>query len=72
MVELCRREGIHPTNYYNWLKDFMEAGKRRLRGESKREATAEEVRQLRQENERLRELVEELSLSNLTLKKSLY
>ena len=72
MVELCRREGIHPTIYYKWLKDFMEAGKSRLRGESKREATAEEVRQLRQENERLKELVAELSLSNLTLKKSLY
>ena len=72
MVELCRREGIHPTIYYKWLKDFMEAGKSRLRGESKREATAEEVRQLRQENERLKELVVELSLSNLTLKKSLY
>ena len=72
VVELCRREGIHPTIYYKWLKDFMEAGKSRLRGESKREATAEEVRQLRQENERLKELVAELSLSNLTLKKSLY
>ena len=46
VVELCRREGIHPTIYYKWLKDFMEAGKSRLRGESKREATAEEVRQL--------------------------
>ncbi len=43
VVELCRREGIHPTIYYKWLKDFMEAGKCRLRGESKREATAEEV-----------------------------
>ena len=44
VVELCRREGIHPTIYYKWLKDFMEAGKCRLRGETKREATAEEVR----------------------------
>ncbi len=53
MVELCRREGIHPTIYYKWLKDFMEAGKSRLRGDTKREATAEEVRQRQQENERL-------------------
>ena len=48
-----RREGIHPTIYYKWLKDFMEAGKSRLRGDTKREATAEEVRQRQQENERL-------------------
>ncbi len=52
VVELCRREGIHPTIYYKWLKDFMEAGKSRLRGDTKREATAEEVRQRQQENER--------------------
>lgn len=70
MVELCRREGIHPTIYYKWLKDFMEAGKARLRGDSKREASAEEVNQLRQENERLKQLVAELSLTNLTLKKA--
>ncbi len=50
----------------------MEAGKSRLRGDTKREATAEEVRQLQQENERLKQLVAELSLANLTLKKSLY
>jgi len=72
VVELCRREGIHPTIYYKWLKDFMEAGKSRLRGDTKREATAEEVRQRQQENERLKQLVAELSLANLTLKKSLY
>ena len=72
VVELCRREGIHPTIYYKWLKDFMEAGKSRLRGDTRREATAEEVRQRQQENERLKQLVAELSLANLTLKKSLY
>ena len=70
--ELCRREGIHPTIYYKWLKDFMEAGKGRLRGDTKREATTEEVRQVREENERLKPLVAELSLANLTLKKSLF
>jgi transposase len=70
--ELCRREGIHPTIYYKGLKDFMEAGKGRMRGDTKREATAEEVGQLREEKERLKQLVAELSLANLTLKKSLF
>jgi transposase len=72
IADLCRREGIHPTIYYKWLKDFMEAGKGRLRGDAKREATSDEVIQLRGENERLKQLVAELSLENLTLKKSQY
>jgi len=50
----------------------MEAGKGRMRGDRKREVTSEEVRQLREENERLKQLVAELSLANLTLKKSLF
>jgi transposase len=54
------------------LKDFMEAGKGRLRGDAKREATSNEVQDLRQENERLKLLVADLSLANLTLKKSQY
>ena len=70
--DLCRREGIHPTIYYKWLKDFMEAGKGRLRGDARREATSDEVTQLRGENERLKLLVADLSLENLTLKKSQY
>ena len=70
IADLCRREGIHPTIYYKWLKDFMEAGKGRLRGDAKREATSDEVTQLRGENERLKQLVADLSLENLTLKKS--
>lgn len=70
--ELCRREGIHPTIYYKWLKDFMEAGEGRLRGDTRREATWEEVRQLREESERLKQLVAELSLVNLTLERSLF
>lgn len=65
------REGIHPTISYKWLKDFMEAGKGRTRRDTKREAISEEVRQLREENELLKQLVAELSLANLTLKKSL-
>src|SRR5271169_561064 len=69
VAELCRKEGVHPTVYYKWLKDFMEAGKARLRGDTRREATSDEVTDLRQENERLKQLVAELSLTNLTLKK---
>lgn len=72
VAELCRREGVHPTVYYKWLKDFMEAGKARLRGDAKREATSDEVVDLRRENERLKQLVADLSLANLTLKKSHY
>ena len=72
VVELCRREGIHPTVYYKWLKDFMEAGKKRLRGDTQREANPEEVERLREENERLKQLVADLSLANMTLKKSQY
>ena len=53
--ELCQREGIHPTVYYKWLKDFMEAGKGRMRGDARREANRDEVQQLRQENERLKQ-----------------
>ena len=71
VAELCRREGIHPTVYYAWLKDFMEAGKARMRGDSLRDATTAEVHQLKGENERLKQLVADLSLANLTLKKSL-
>jgi transposase len=72
VAELSRREGMHPTIYYKWLKDFMEAGKARMRGDSRREATSDEVQELRQENERLKQLVADLSLANMTLKKSLY
>jgi len=72
IADLCRREGIHPTIYYKWLKDFMEAGKGRLRGDAKREANSDEVKQLRGENDRLKQLMADLSLENLTLKKSQY
>jgi transposase len=72
VAELCRREGIHPSIYYKWMKDFLEAGKARLRGHALREASSDEVQQLRQENERLKLLVADLSLDNLLLKKSQY
>ena len=68
---LCRREGIHANLYYRWLKDFMEAGKARLKGDETRGATRGEVAESKRENERLRELVANLSLENLLLKKSL-
>ena len=68
--DLCRREGIRPNVYYAWLKDFMEAGKSRLRADSLRDATQGEVDDLRRENARLKQLVAELSLDNMVLKKT--
>jgi transposase len=69
--ELCRRERIHTTVYYRWLKDFMEAGKRRLRGDMQREANRDEVAGLKEENARLKQLVAEYALDVMVLKKSL-
>jgi transposase len=69
IAELCRREGISPNVYYNWSKEFLEAGKKRLMGDTKREATSTEVLALRSENEQLKQLVAELSLHNRNLKK---
>lgn len=71
VAELCRREGISPNLYYNWSKEFLEAGKRRLMGDTQREASSGEVGGLRQENRHLKLLVADLSLTNHTLKKSL-
>ena len=70
VAELCRREGIPPTIYYKWLKDFMEAGTARMGGDTVREASSDEVKALRQENERLKQLVADLSVANMLLKKS--
>jgi len=69
--ELCRREGIAPTVYYKWSKSFLEAGRLRLAGETKRNATSEEVRALRRENEELKRLVAEQLLKIELFKKSL-
>ena len=69
--DLCRREGISSALYYSWLKDFMEAGKARLKGDTLRDATHSEVKGLRQENGRLKELVGEQALEIQLLKKSL-
>ena len=68
---ICRREGIAPALYYRWSKDFIEAGKKRLNGDSQREANTSEVNDLRKENTDLKEVVAELTLSNRVLKKSL-
>ena len=67
---ICRREGINPNLYYRWSKDFMEAGKKQMMGDTKREATSTEVTELRQENNQLKHLVADLSLKNQVLKKS--
>ena len=70
IVELCRREGIVSNLYYRWSKDFLEAGKKRLAGDTAREATSSEVGDLKSENDQLKQLVAELSLRNRLLKKS--
>jgi transposase len=70
VAELCRREGIAQSLYYKWSKEFLEAGKARLAGDTKRQATSEDVSDLRTENEQLKQLVAELMLKNRVLKKS--
>ena len=69
--EICRREGIHNNLYYKWSKEFLEAGKKRLHGNTVREATSSEVEELKKENEQLKILMAELSLRNWKLKKIL-
>jgi len=71
IASICRREGIAPNLYYKWSKTFLQAGKRRLDGDTMREASSDEVSELRRENEELKQLVAELSLKNRVLKKSL-
>ena len=70
ITDLCRREGIHPTQYYKWSKAFLEAGKRQLTGDTIREAGSEEVKELRAENVELKQAVAELLLNNRVLKKT--
>ena len=71
IAALCRREGISESLYYKWSKQFLEAGKARLIGDTKRQASSREVEELRQQNEQLKQLVAELALKNRVLKKSL-
>ncbi len=70
IAAICRREGIHANLYYTWSKNFMEAGKKRLNGDTQREANTDEVRSLRNENDTLKKLLAELYLEKEMIKKS--
>ena len=70
IAELCRREGINSNVYYRWSKEFLEAGKKRLSGDTAREATSDEVKHLRSEATALKETLAELLMENRLLKKS--
>ena len=69
IAEICRREGIHQNMYYKWSKAFLEAGKKRLMGDTMREAGTDEVKEIRQENMHLKQLVADLALEHSVLKK---
>ena len=71
IAELCRKEGIAQSLYYVWSKEYMEAGKRRLAGDTARAATTDEVKYLRREAGALKECVADLTLENRLLKKSM-
>jgi len=71
IAELCRREGIAQSLYYSWSKEFLEAGKKRLAGDTARQASSPEVKDLRREASDLKEVVAELTLENRLLKKSM-
>jgi len=68
--ELCRREGVKPGAYYAWTKDFMEAGKERLTRDAARDATRQEIEQIKRESSDLKHLVADLSLEVYRLKKT--
>lgn len=70
IAELCRREGINANLYYRWSKEFLEAGKKRLAGDTTREATSDEVKNLRANGSALKETLAELLMENRLLKKS--
>jgi len=70
IAELCRKEGIAQNLYYRWSKEFLEAGKKRLAGDTAREATSDEVKTLRAEARQLKEALAEATLENRLLKKS--
>ena len=71
VAELCRKEGIAQSLYYSWSKEFLEAGKKRLAGDTARQANSGEVKDLRAEAVALKELVADLTLENRLLKKSM-
>ena len=70
IAELCRKEGIQQNLYYRWSKEFLEAGKKRLAGDTVREATSDEVKDLRAQTRQLKEALAEATLENRLLKKS--
>jgi len=70
IAELCRKEGINQNLYYRWSKEFLEAGKKRLAGDTAREATSDEVKSLRSESLQLKEMLAEVMIENRLLKKS--
>jgi transposase len=70
IAELCRKEGIAQNLYYRWSKEFLEAGKKRLAGDTAREATSDEVKTLRAEARQLKEALAEVTLESRLLKKS--
>jgi transposase len=70
IAELCRKEGIHQNLYYRWSKEFLEAGKKRLAGDTAREASSGEVKALRDETSQLKEMLAEVMMENRLLKKS--
>ncbi len=71
IAELCRREGIATSMFYGWSKEFLEAGKKRLAGDTTRAATSDEVKALRREAQSLKEVVADLTLENRLHKKSM-
>jgi transposase len=71
IASLCRKNGIHENLYYKWSKDFLEAGRRRLSGDTSRQANSDEVSSLKNENDELKKVVAELTLENRAIKKSL-
>ncbi len=71
IATLCRRGGIADSLYYSWSKEFLEAGKKRLAGDTARQATSNEVKSLRAEARDLKEALAEQMLENRLLKKSM-
>ena len=71
VANLCRKYGINDSIYYKWSKDFLEAGKKRLSGDTERNANASEVQDLKKENDNLKKALADLYLHNDLLKKSL-
>ena len=70
IAELCRKDGINQNLYYRWSKEFLEAGKKRLAGDTACEATTDEVKSLRAESSQLKEMLAELMMENRLLKES--